>query len=170
MALETVIGQAKEAEALIVALQDHLEQGGAYAPELDHSFGAAYGLRLVPLNRAAFESLQSRGLGLIRDLELRSEITRLYATTYAAYDLALIGQRNVILEALRPYFLRHFKDLRFNESATPLDYDALLEDVLFHNLLDYRLQVLRKNDIQSFENALDGATRLMGSIDRELGH
>ncbi|MHC4380927.1 MAG: hypothetical protein ACYSU1_07545, partial [Planctomycetota bacterium] len=166
--LENTLEETKEASELVVALLDHLYAGGAYSPELDHSFGVAYGLRLVPLNRAAFESLKSRGLGLIRDVELRSEIARHYATTYAAYDLAQVGQRSVILEALRPYFLKHFRDLDFNNSATPLDYEALKQDVVFRNLLDYRLQVLNRNDISSFQSSLDGAVELMESIDRAL--
>lgn len=167
--LEQIVAQAKEAEELIAALQVHIQQGGPYAPELDRSFGAAYGLRLISLNRAAFESLKSRGLGLVRDSELRSRITRNYSTIYDGLDLAQQGQRNVILEGLRPYFLTHFKDLDFNKSATPLDYDALLEDVVFHNLLHYRLQSLRSNDIFAFERTLASVDALIASIEAAVG-
>lgn len=46
----------------------------------------------------------------------------------------------VVLEVLRTYYLTHFRRLRFNVSATPVDYEAVVHDPEFRNLLDYRLQ------------------------------
>lgn len=156
------------AERRVTALQEHLAAGLGYADSLDLNFGAAYGLRLVSVNRASFESLKSRGLGLIWNPELRSRIARHYDLTYATLEENRVGQRSVVLEALRPYFLTHFRDLEFSRSATPLDYSTLVADVEFLNLLDYRLQSFRLADIPTHERTVASIDSLMAAIDAEI--
>lgn len=156
-------------EQRVAALQEHLAAGGSYADSLDRNFGAAYGLRTISVNRASFESLKSRGLGLISNRRLRSRIVRHYDLTYADLALNHEGQRSVILVGLRPYYLTHFRNLEFNQSATPLDYSNLVNDVEFLNLLDYRLQVFRLADLPTHERAVASIDSLMAAIDQEIG-
>jgi hypothetical protein len=78
-------------------------------------------------------------------------------------------QRSVVLDALRPYFLIHFKDLEFNRSATPLDYSFVASDQTFHNLLDYRLEVLETAEIPTHGLIVADVERLIEALDRELG-
>ena len=77
-------------------------------------------------------------------------------------------EQNVILDLLRPYYLAHFRNLRFNASAEPLDYAALLADTEFHNLLDYRLQVLLQNHIPGLEKLIPEIERVLLEIEAEL--
>jgi len=75
----------------------------------------------------------------------------------------------VILDLLRPYVLVHFKDLRFNISATPLDYGFVSTDQEFLNLIDYRLQLVRQNHMANFDEALPELRSLVAALDEELG-
>lgn len=78
------------------------------------------------------------------------------------------AERGVILDLLRPYFLLHFRDLRFNESATPLDYGFVASDQHFLNLADYRLQNIRQNNRPLLEESIPQLRVLKEEIDREL--
>lgn len=166
--LAVALDSFRIAERRVSALQEHLTSGAAYADSLDRNFGAAYGLRIVSVNPASFESLKSRGLGLISNARLRAQIARLYDLTYAQLTENQVGQRSVILGALRPYFLTHFRNLEFNSSATPLDYSFIQRDVEFLNLLDYRLQVLRVADLPTHESAVTSIDALLAALAVEI--
>ena len=78
-------------------------------------------------------------------------------------------EREIVRDYLRPYFLSHFRDLRFNQSATPLDYQAILRDTEFLNRVDYRLQAVKQNHIQAFTRAISEIDALIDAISVELG-
>lgn len=140
-----------------------------YADSLDASFGAVYGFQTLELNRAAYESLKSRGLDLVSDDALRSRITDVYERVYPRAQAASRLERDVVLDTLRPYFLVHFRNPRFGTSATPLDYGRLVADALFLNLVDYRLQVMRQQHIPRTERGIEGVRALLDAIAAVLG-
>ena len=78
-------------------------------------------------------------------------------------------ERDVVLDLLRPYFLVYFRDLIFDRSATPLDYDAVSTDAEFLNLMDYRLQAVRQNHIPRFERGTSEIRDLIEATALELG-
>ncbi|MDP2469643.1 MAG: hypothetical protein Q8W45_07945 [Candidatus Palauibacterales bacterium] len=123
----------------------------------------------MPADADPNESLKSRGFDLVSNDSLRALITRVYDLRYGMLDQMQETQRSVVLEALRPYFLAHFKDLRFNRSATPLDYSFVASDPTFQNLLDYRLEVLETSEIPTTDLILADVERLLEALNRELG-
>jgi hypothetical protein len=151
-------------------LVSYLRSHAPYADSLDAYFGTMYwwSSLSVALNTAAYESLKSQGLGLVSDQGLRSEITRVYEQTYPLLERVRDGEREATLELLRPYVLLHFRDLVFGQSATPLDYDAVSNDVEFLNLASYRLQLTRQNHVPRLEAAIPELRRLIDRIDGEL--
>lgn len=153
----------------VSTLLEIIHSGAPYADSLDAYFGALYGVEFPRLNRAGYESLKSSGLDLISDDALRSQIARVYEQSYVRLDDAHDSERMVILDLLRPYVLVHFKDLRFNVSATPLDYDFVSTDQEFLNLVDYRLQLVRQNHMGNFDEALPEIRRLVAALDEALG-
>lgn len=167
--VDSLVTQLRAARDGIAALQAHVESGGEYADSLDAWFGAAYGLRNFLPNRAAFESLKSQGLGLVSDPELRASIARVYERTYRSLDAGMQAETNVVFVVLRPYWLTRFRDLRFNLSATPIDYDAVVADEEFLNLLDYRRQNIIQGVLPPFEKASIEMRDLIEAIDRDLG-
>lgn len=86
---------------------------------------------------------------MISDNTLRTQIAAVYEKTYQQLDRSMDGERDVVLY-LRPYFLEHFRDLRFMQSATPVDYNSLISDIHFQNLAAYRLQTVRGNQAFSY--------------------
>ena len=149
-------------------LQNHMRNGGPYNQKLDEHFGIIYGFYPIEFNRASYESLKSQGLGLISDHHLRSEIVRTYEQTYRQLQSSKDAELRIIIDLMEPYFLKHFEHLRFNQSATPIHYDVLVEDTQFLNLIDYRLQVARQNQLPTYEMGIEKINQLLAVIENKL--
>jgi hypothetical protein len=162
------------AEALRVSeqrtssLRDHLRDRSPYADSLDVLFGSMYGFRLSQVNTAPYEALKARGLDLVSDDSLRMAIIRVYETGAAEIRRADEIVTNVSFDVLRPYYLARFRDIQFLEHATPLDYVAVAQDPYFHNLLDYRLTVLRRGVLSRYGGAIADMSHLIEALDHEL--
>ncbi len=167
--LESRLDRFRRIEVRTEVLLSHLRSGAPYADSLDAYFGTVYGSLRARLNTAGYESLKSQGLGLISDDGLRSHLTRVYERAYPSAEDSMELERMVLFDLFRPYFLVHFRDLRFGQSATPLDYDVVSSDVEFLNLLDYRIQVVRQNHLPSLETATSEIRALIEAIEAELG-
>ena len=157
-----------DAAAAMGELLEHIESGRPYDRSLDAKFGMSYGLRLIQLNGSPWESLKSRGLGLVTNRELRARLARTYDVTYANVAEANLVQRNIVLDALRPYYLKHFRDLEFNVTATPIDYDFIASDPEYRNLLAYRRQGIRQGQLNGYPEARAEIAGLIQAIDDEI--
>ena len=166
--IQTTLSHYRRVSERVGPLLAHMQKGGRYAPALDQDFGVLYGFGPANFNRAAYESLKSQGLDLISDNKLRSHIARVYEQSYGNAQAAVDSELRVILDLLQPYFLTQFKDLRFRQSATPLDYEALLLDSKFLNIVDYRLQIVRQNNIPTAEATLADINTLIAALDQTL--
>lgn len=166
--LEDQAERYRTLDARITTLLSALQSQTPYADSLDGYFGTLYGFHAPPLNSAGYESLKSQGLDLISNATLRSAIARGYEWSHTRARDAFEAEREVILELLRPYFLLHFRDLRFNTSATPLDYDFVASDPRFLNLADYRLQNIVQNSLPLVRESITELRALKRAIDREL--
>lgn len=155
-------------ESRMQALVDHLRAGRAYADSLESSFGAVFGLWSVALNRAPYEALKASDLSLISSDSLRGALAELYERTYADLAAAEQTDQNAIFEVMRPYYLRAFRDLKFRESATPLDPQAVLRDPYFQNLVEYRLAVLRANQLTTTAAAIPEVAATLRLVNAEL--
>ena len=168
-AIDAALTHYRQVDEQVGFLLKHMQEGEPYNATLDGDFGVLYGFGDVDFNRAVYKSLKSRGLDLISNDDLRSHIVQVYERSYRKAEGAVEAELRVILDVMRPYFLSQFKDLRFNASATPVDYDGLLEDIKFLNITDYRLQIVRQALIPRAEAAATDIRRLIAAIDRELG-
>ena len=167
--LELRLDRFRRIESRGAFLLSHLRSGAPYADSLDAYFGTVYGFAYSQLNRGGYESLKSQGPGLISDDDLRSHVARVYEQTYPRVEDSMDQERSAVLEVLRPYFLAYFRDLRSNESATPLNYQMILGDTEFLNSVDYRLQAVTRRDIPRFGRAISEIRALIDSIEVELG-
>jgi len=165
--LSVGLDRYRKAESGVEELLAILRSDQPYSEDIDAYFGAVYGASAFDLSAAAYESLKSHGLTLISNRELRAQIAQVYEKTFPRARRAISYEENLVLDLLRPYFLTHFRDLRFNKSATPLDYDAISKSTEFLNLADYRLQLTRQNQIPTFERALGEIDALIAAIDAE---
>lgn len=145
-----------------------LEGKPPYDPAMDQLFGAVYGVRLTNLNTATYETLKSVGLQSITDRELRLRIAKIYDHHYerllGGHDIDI----SINIDLMRPYFLNHFRDLVFWKSATPIEYDSVVNDIWFQNMVAYRLAALRTNQLDSYALAISEIKQVLALLEREL--
>ncbi len=156
-------------ESNFSALIAHLSAGKPYDESLDSLFGSVYGFGAVPPNKAAYESLKSQGMDLVSDYALRQEIAVVYEKTYWLIDNSVTLSRETILDLFRPYYLSNFSGIRFDQNATPRDYDKILADQEYLNLLEYRLQQIQAVHLPMCESAAEDMDSLLDAIAENLG-
>ena len=123
-----------------------LENQLEYNDTMDYHFGRAQFSPDIVLSSTAFRSIQSRGFDIISSDSLRKSIITLFDNEYGN----LIAQ-TVRLEdqfwpsSLLPLYHKHFR-IRSMEGtpqndqlhSSPVDYDALLNDAQYHNMIKRR--------------------------------
>jgi Asp-tRNA(Asn)/Glu-tRNA(Gln) amidotransferase A subunit family amidase len=167
-ALESNLETFREAESRIEQLAQVLREAPPYESALDRLFGAVYGIRVTNLNTAAYDTLRSVGFQSISNHRLRLGIAEVYDHYYERLTEEHEIEFQITIDMLRPYYLRHFTALSFWESATPIDYDAVVADTYFKNMIDYRLAALRSNQLASYALAAGEIRSVLELIDEEL--
>ena len=167
-ALESNLETLREAERRIEQLAQVLREPPPYEPALDRLFGAVYGIRVTNLNTAAYDTLKSVGFQSISNHQLRLGIAEVYDHYYERLTEEHEIEVQITIDMLRPYYLRHFRGLSFWESATPIDYDAVVADTYFKNMIDYRLAALRSNQLASYALAAGEIRNVLEMINEEL--
>jgi len=151
-----------------IALLNHVEQKLPYSVALDTAFCRIPSWASPYLTYTAYESLKSRGSKLVRNDSLRMQIINMYENemTYLMKDWDKSEWRDS--EAIvRPYYAKHFAENLDEVTAKPNNYDALIKDPEFTNLLRLII-VMRKWGNQSCESIIESMGILIGSIENEL--
>jgi len=149
-------------------LLNHVEQKLPYSVALDTAFCRIPSWASPYLTYTAYESLKSRGSKLVRNDSLRLQITNMFENqmTYLINDWDRSEWRDS--EAIvRPYFAKHFAENLDEVTAKPNNYDELIEDPEFTNLLR-QIIVMRKWGNESCRSIIDSIDTLIGSIENEL--
>lgn len=166
--LRLKLDETREAMALMERLSVLLSDPRPYEPEMDRLFGVLYGLRVFNQSTSAYETLKSAGMRSVTNRELRALIARIYDYHYQRLNNEHEIESEITLDVLRPYYLRHFTDLRFWHNATPIDPQAVLSDPYFRNLVNYRIVALKSNQLESYPLALADMEAAVEMIDREV--
>ena len=145
-----------------------LLESGERTDSLSILCGAVYGILRYQFNTAAYEELKSRGFELISNDVMRQLVIKVYDNHLKAVEHRNNIEDNVILEAMRPYYLENFKKIRFLQSAEPRDENKIYEDDYYHNLVDYRLTVLRNLYLNPNGEILSDMKNLIEMIDVKL--
>ena len=77
-------------------------------------------------------------------------------------------EQDTTLNVLRPYYLRHFQDLQIRRSATPIDYEKIVNDVYFRNIIHYRIGNLEFNPLTSYPLAIRDINAVIVQIEEEM--
>ena len=163
------VARSERAVSANELLQAYLAAGHPYADSLDAYFGAIYVAGGAgTLNIAPYEALKGRGLQLITNDALRLQIIEVYENTYAAIRRQDEYNTGVMFDVLRPYYLAHFRNLRFGENATPIDFDVLRHDRYFLSILEYRADFIRRAMLDWYLQALRSIESLLMALDAEL--
>ncbi|MDX1557146.1 MAG: DUF6090 family protein [Xanthomonadales bacterium] len=167
-ALETKLDEINGAVEQMKRLEELLVDPRPYEPEMDRLFGAAYGFRMANVSTASYETLKSEGLQSVTNRELRALIARVFDHHYLLIEEWRQLEKETTYDILRPYYLQYFKDLRFHKNATPLDYEFIVNDAYFRNMIHYRISSLEFNPMDSYPEAIRDMRTAIARIDEEI--
>jgi hypothetical protein len=157
-----------DTESRLESLIAHIDSELPYAADLDPLFGAVYGYSGITLNTGAYESLKSQGLSLISDESLRTDFSSVYEELYQGMQGAADNEKQTSVNVFRPYFLKHFRDMRFRRTATPIDYNFIVKDPEFRNLVNLRLELVERVDIGWTDRMIVGVNELVAAIETDI--
>jgi hypothetical protein len=171
-ALETDLDALVSKHASITAdvrkmqqLRALLENSSPYDPSMDELFGAVYGLQTINLNTSAYETLKSLGLQSISNAQLRQQIAFVFDHYYERIDGEHEIEQGINFGLMRPYYLQHFSGLQILQSATPVDYGFVASDPYYRNILDYRVEILEFNQLESYAEAAETIREVLILLD-----
>ena len=151
-----------------ISLLNHIEQKLPYSTALDITFGRITAWGTPHLTYTAYESLKSKGSELVKNDSLRIQIINMFENemAYLINDWDRSEWRDSE-STVKPYFSKHFAEDLDEVTAKPNDYDKLIEDPEFTNLLR-QIIVMRKWGNRSCRSIIESIDTLIGSIENEL--
>ena len=152
----------------IEVLKYCLENKLPYHDSLNQHFGSIIRYGHFPPNISGYELLKSKGLEVISNTELRRDITTLYERYYA-YIHTLEEERyrynySVVINQLQT----KFRDNKILESCTPINYESLVEDREFMEILNLTYSINSYVVNNDYTKTRDLVSTLIGSIEEEL--
>lgn len=146
---------------------DYLEQRKTYKDSLDYHFGWIPAYTIHMTNTTAYENLKTIGFDIISNDTLRENYQKLYSFNYelTKFQRNELAYNNMI--EFKIFYKKHFQNFILLNNATPIDYQSLLENNEFHEML---MTTRRENTIQkTFKNTTKKEIqKLIEMIDKEL--
>jgi hypothetical protein len=168
----------RQRERNITALLSHLESDSPYIAELARNFQSLIGWRVVSIKTAPFEALKVQGYGVISDAIMREKLISFYEDHYRKLVYSNNLDRDFAIEKVQPYFFNNFV-LRVATSAdadggfqdwVPRDYDKIRAEGYIANLCRFRADILRRFDLQHYENTTALMREILDIIEQELAN
>ena len=99
--------------------------------------------RLVPnsfLTTSAYKAIENRGFHIVSSIFLRKKIMKLFDDTYPSMILEINNiDENTLKTNMQNYMINHFE--YSNGQLKPNDYQELLEDQRYRNILSYNIEI-----------------------------
>lgn len=156
-------------------IQDHLNNRKPYHEGLDICFGTYYWNVVIQLSRSAFDQLKSSGLEIISNVEIRERNAYVYDVSFdliqsenQEWDWQLLS--NVLMPLDVKLFRNYFPEdsqATDDEYAKPLDYEALLDNEEFKNVIGEIMSGRRWN-IAYNQEILEEVNQLISDINFEV--
>ena len=173
--LENSLEQDTRWQGYARSILTHLDQKKHYDPALDICFGSYYWSATVQLKKSAYEQLKVRGLDLISNDTLRYKISEVYDAQFdiveneiEVWDSQLLTSTVYPLQIklFRKYFPKEWVVYQ-DEYARPVDYESLLLNESFKNLLAEIIS-LRNYSIASYKTLDIELAECLVMIEKEL--
>ena len=161
--------QANEKDlSMYISLLNHVEQKLPYSTELDTAFNRIHSWSSPYLTSTAYESLKSNGAKLVRNDSLRMQIINMFENEmpYLINDWDKSEWKDSE-SVVTPYFSKHFAKQIDKNTAKPNNYEELIKDPEFTNLLRLIISS-RKWGNNSCRNIIKRIDALIESIENEL--
>lgn len=138
----------------------------SYSDTLDSHFQNS---RLVPnsfLTTSSYKAIENRGFNIISSIFLRKKIIKLFDDTYPSMILEINNiDENTLKTNMQNYMINHFE--YSNDRLKPNDYQELLEDQQYRNILSYNI-VIQEYFKRRRIDCLKQIELLIEEIDNEL--
>ena len=168
----------RQREQNITALLSHLESDSLYVAELARNFQSLIGWRVVSIKTAPFEALKVQGYRVISNAILREKLISFYEDHYRKLLYSNNLDRDFAIEKVQPYFFKNFV-MRVATSAdadggfqdwVPRNYDKIRAEGYIANLCRFRADILRRFDLQHYENTTALIREILDIIEQELAN
>ncbi|MBT8274096.1 MAG: hypothetical protein KJO77_09830 [Bacteroidia bacterium] len=165
----------KRWRACLYSILDHLEKQMPYDQNLDSCFGSYYWSSTVQFATSAYIELKNKGVEIVSNHDLRREITTMYdfrldmiRSEVEVWDSQLLSSTIYPLhtQLFKKYFPESWQVFD-DEYARPVDYDSLLKNDHFKNVLSEIIS-LRNYSIVILELLAKDMEKLIISLDSEL--
>jgi len=146
---------------------DHIDNRKPYNDSMDIHFRKAFFSPDIVLSTSAFESIKAKGFEFIHSDSLRKGIVDLFDVTYANMISETIRLENQFWpSSVLPILHTHF---RWKDDGTikPVNYDALLDDPKYINMITNRMH-FRELAVQVKGESLARTESLISHIDNYL--
>lgn len=145
-----------------------LRRRGSLADSLHRHFGQVLNSSIFVENRGPYQTLKAQGLDLISSDSLRAQITALYEFHYQAVEEGDTFDRKYLYNRLLPYYQHHFREVELFQTAVPHNYEAVVTDPIFREMVAWRVDSKKKIIIPPYERAQRQAMALSEAVGREL--
>jgi len=150
---------------LMTRLEQHIQEGLPYTTDLDASFKTILTGSAVRMNTAAFDTLKYRGIDLISNSAIRRMLVDYYDS-----EQARLERRNSYdsgdQSTAEPYFKKNFRWESGELLMTPVDYDSLVVDQEFLNILAVRIWGLGNLASPTYDEIANEAAQLANAIQK----
>lgn len=166
--IQADLSYVEEKDERLERLEDHIHKGLPYDDDLARSFGFVRTWQTSRLNTAAYEALKSRGLDVISDRALRIGLIDFYDGTRVLIEDRDRIDRYEVQNYVEPYFQENFVIKSSSFESIPIDYEAVISDQRFLNLLALRTQVHHSLTAPAYRDFLEITEALIQQVENHL--
>ncbi len=164
--LQFSLGFYRDSKNSCDILISHFKNKLPYNATLDSHFGKIGLFAVLSVRIGPFETLKSRGMETITNDSLRLKIANLYDLNYKT----IVEYQKIHIERyskIRNIFLNKFKNLTAFESASPINYEKLLNDIVFINTVKLSSDEVSYS-IYAYKLAEANCKELLFEIEQEI--
>ncbi len=152
------------------SIEFYIENDLPYEVKLDTAFGALTFWASPTITNASYQTLQNKGLDLIKNEAIKQDIVRVYEVNLMSmindYDKSEWSMNDAVL---RPYVAKHIRRLHTSSLylARPNDFESLKQSEEFKNILSMLIRQ-RKRGREFFIGTMMELKSLIDKIEQEL--
>ena len=144
----------------------HLDERKPYMPSLDLIFAEALFSPDITISTSSYESIKFKGIDIIKSDSIQRNIINLYDVVYSNLIAETVRLENQLWpSSVLPMIHKHFRV--DNEGSKPTNYDALLDDTTFKNMVMHRTG-FRKQALKLKTEALYDTKTLVSMIEEKI--
>ena len=147
-------------------LQQHIEEKRPESNSLDTGFRMMRQWQTTRVNPGSYDDLKARGLDLISNRQLRSQLIDYYDRARPWLEDRNRIDREAIMLFVEPYFVDRFRET--STDFAPVDYQQLIADNRFVSILAHRIGKYEELTLPTYERMLSFSVELIAALEAEL--